>query len=170
MKDLRKIKEGMSGEEAATVIYMNDSDLYDKVEACRQELEANKAYVAQINAGGKTDIQVKSFTGTSETDVMSQAAVTSQVSNINGRIDNAAMLADAEITEDTHDGPNVAIVNAKYATQASYDMQGHELSSYFYRLNDLDTRLKEVEKFNARLVKIEGRLDVIEATLKQLGA
>ena len=76
----------------------------------------------------------------------------------------------AEITEDTHDGPNVAIVNAKYATQASYDMQGHELSSYFYRLNDLDTRLKEVEKFNARLVKIEGRLDVIEATLKQLGA
>ena len=59
MKELRKIREGMSGNEAAQVIYNNDSDLFDKITACNEAIEANKAYVAQINAsGGKVDISV----------------------------------------------------------------------------------------------------------------
>ena len=145
MKDLRRITEGMSGAEAATVIYNNDSDHWDKVAECKASLEANKAYAAQVNAGGKTNITVTSFTGTSTTDVMSQSGVTTPVNSINDRIDKMAVISDEDIEDGVTDGPVVNIVSATYATQAMYDSEGHTIASIVSVASALESRITELE-------------------------
>jgi hypothetical protein len=100
MNNLKKIAEGQTGSEVATLIYENDNKLYDLYQSCRNELEANKAYVAMINSGdNKTLISVVSTTGTSQTDVMSQSAVTSAIDSVSTGLSNVCVMSDYDIEE-----------------------------------------------------------------------
>jgi hypothetical protein len=100
MNDLKKISEGQSGLQVANIIYDNDNKLYSLFENCRDELDANKAYVAKINSGGnQTLLSVVSTTGTSTTDVMSQQAVTNAIESVQTSMGNACLIANVDIPE-----------------------------------------------------------------------
>ena len=156
MKELRKIREGMSGNEAAQVIYNNDSDLFDKITACNETIEANKAYVAQINAsGGKVDISVEQFKGSSVTDVMSQSGVTKEFNRIDEHLENL-------------DPPVTNVVNATYSVQASRDAEGHVLSQMYYDIRDLQRMVAEIDTLKTQIVDLKRRVNVLESKLNEI--
>lgn len=166
MKELRKIREGMSGNEAAQVIYNNDSDLFDKITACKSVIEANKAYVAQINSSsGKTNVGVEQYTGPSVTDVMSQSGVTREINRIDSHLEHMCGLADLDIPE-TLDPPITDVVNATYAVQASRDAEGHILTAMYYDIKDLQKSILEIAALKAEIDKLKRRVEVLESKVK----
>ena len=168
MKELRKIREGMSGNEAAQVIYNNDSDLFDKITACNETIEANKAYVAQINAsGGKVDISVKQSKGSSVTDVMSQSGVTKEFNRIEMELGNMCSMLDLDIQEKL-DPPVTNVVNATYSLQASQDDEGHVLSKMYNDIRDLQGMVAEIDTLKTQIADLKRRVNVLESKLNEV--
>ena len=168
MKELRKIREGMSGNEAAQVIYNNDSDLFDKITACNETIEANKAYVAQINASGSiVKISVEQSKGSSVTDVMSQSGVTKEFNRIDEHLENMCGMLDLDIPENL-DPPVTNVVNATYSVQASRDAEGHVLSQMYYDIRDLQRMVAEIDTLKTQITDLKRRVNVLESKLNEV--
>lgn len=163
MEELRKIREGMSGNEAAQVIYNNDSNLFDKITACSNALEANKAYVAQIESSGSiVKIAVSQSKGDSTTDVMSQSIVTDEINRIDGHLENVCGMADLDIPENLNP-PVTDVVNATYSVQASRDAEGHVLTEMYYDIKDLQRLVTEIDDLKTEIANLKRRVEVLES-------
>jgi hypothetical protein len=130
MNDLKKITEGQTGSEVAKLIYDNDTKLYNLIDNCISELDANKAYVAKINSGdSQVLLSVASTTGTSTTDVMSQKAVSDAINNVAESFENSCLIMDTDIPE--------------IGTETSVTSQTTQ--AILSRIEDLEARLSKLE-------------------------
>ena len=169
MGELKKIREGMSGNEAAQVIYDNYSDLLDKITACNDTIEANKAYVAQIDKFGTiVKIPVEQSSGTSTTAVVSQSFVTKEFHKINNDLDNrCVMMLDLDIPEKL-DPPATDVVNVTYSLHASKDDKGHVLSQMYDDIRDLQKMVAEIDTLKTQISDLKGRVNVLESKLNEV--
>lgn len=166
MKELRKIREGQNGNEVAQLIYNNDSDLLDEITACKETIETNKAYVAQINASGcKVDISVLPSTGYSMTDVISQSGVTQEFNKVKMELGNMCSMLDLDIPENID--PPVIVVNATHSVQASRDAEGHLLSQMYYDIRDLQRMVAEIDTLKTQIEDLKRRVNVLESKLNE---
>jgi vacuolar-type H+-ATPase subunit D/Vma8 len=164
MSELRKIRQGASGYEAADIIYSNDTDLLSKIQDIDGELEANKAYVEMINAssGGTAPVaHVSQETGSSTTDVMSQAAVTNELAKINTDLGDVCKIADLEIPENLNP-PQTNVVNAIYAQSAATDDKGHVLSSMYDDIQYLKSLEDKIQSLRDQITALTTRVEVLE--------
>ena len=163
MTELRKIREGMSGNEAAQVIYDNYSDLLDKITACNDTIEANKAYVAQIDKFGTiVKIPVEQSSGTSTTAVVSQSFFTKEINRINNDLENMCVMLDLDIPEKL-DPPVTDVVNVTYSLQASQDDKGHVLSKMYNDIRDLQGMVAEIDTLKTQIADLKRRVEVLES-------
>ena len=168
MGELKKIREGMSGNEAAQVIYDNYSDLLDKITVCNDTIEANKAYVAQIDKFGTiVKIPVRQCSGTSTTAVVSQSFVSKELNRINDDLNKMCVMLDLDIPEKL-DPPVTDVVNVTYSLSASQDDKGHVLSKMYNDIIDLQGMVAEIDKLKTQIKDLEGRVNVLESKLNEV--
>ena len=113
MEKLNRIKQGMTGQQAADVIYNNDSELLKSIE----ELKAS---------GGTGNVNVVQTTGDSTTSVISQAGVTKEVKEINRHSENVCGMLDFDSV--TVGLPVIDVANAEHVVMVSQDDEGHILA------------------------------------------
>lgn len=167
MRELREIREGMYGYQAAQVIYDNYRDLLDKIAACNDTIEANKAYVKIINESGSiVDISVAQSTGYDINAVMSQSGVTKEIFRIDKQLDNMCGMLDLDIPENL-DPPVTDVVNATYSEQASRDAEGHVLSQMYYDIRDLQRMVAEIDTLKTQIADLKRRVNVLESKLNE---
>lgn len=149
MKNLRQISEGMSGYEAAHIIYDNDSKLYELINSCVNELEANKAYVELLNAGVSGGVAIEQRTGDDVTAVMSQAAVSNEISRIDNKLSETVGFVAPDIPESVHMPDCTRIANAEFATVASAVRIGdtnEPLSNMYYDVESLKETVRQLNE------------------------
>lgn len=167
--ELKKIREGMSGNEAAQVIYDNYSDLLDKITACNDTIEANKAYVAQIDKFGTiVEIPIAHTTGYTVDCVMSQSSVTKEFDKINNDLENrCVMMLDLDIPEKL-DPPATDVVNATYSLHATKDDEGHVLSQMYDDIRDLQKMVAKIDTLKTQIADLKRRVNVLESKLNEV--
>ena len=131
MEKLNRIKQGMTGKQAADVIYNNDSELLKSIE----ELKAS---------GGTGNVNVVQTTGDSTTSVISQAGVTKEVNEINGHLENVCGMVDLD--SDTVGLPVIDVSNAEHAVRASQDDEGHVLSERYSAIQTLTSEVNSLKE------------------------
>ena len=130
MEKLNRIKQGMTGQQAADVIYNNDSELLKSIE----ELKAS---------GGTWNVNVVQTTGDSTTSVISQAGVTKEVNEINGHLENVCGMVDLD--SDTVGLPVIDVSNAEHAVRASQDDEGHVLAEMYSAIQTLTSEVNSLK-------------------------
>lgn len=131
MEKLNRIKQGMTGQQAADVIYNNDSELLKSIE----ELKAS---------GGTGNVDVVQTTGDSTTSVISQAGVTKEVNEINGHLENVCGMIDPDYG--TVELPVIDVANAEHAVRASQDDEGHVLSEMYSAIQTLTSEVNSLKE------------------------
>ena len=126
MEKLNRIKQGMTGQQAADVIYGNDSELLKAIE----ELKVS---------GGTGGVVVSQTTGDSTTSVISQAGVTKEINRIDGHLENVCGMVDFD--SGIVDLPVIDVANAEHAIRADQDSDGHILTEMY---NTIQTLVSEV--------------------------
>lgn len=132
MEKLNRIKQGMTGQQAADVIYNNDSELLKSIE----ELKAS---------GGTGNVNVVQTTGDSTTSVISQAGVTKEVNDINGHLENVCGMIDLDSDTDTVGLPVIDVKNAEHAVRASQDDEGHVLAEMYSAIQTLTSEVNSLK-------------------------
>lgn len=130
MEKLNRIKQGMTGQQAADVIYNNDSELLKSIE----ELKAS---------GGTGNVDVVQTTGDSTTSVISQAGVTKEVNDINGHLENVCGMIDPDYG--TVELPVIDVANAEHAVRASQDDEGHVLAEMYSAIQTLTSEVNSLK-------------------------
>ena len=130
MEKLNRIKQGMTGQQAADVIYNNDSELLKSIE----ELKAS---------GGTWNVNVVQTTGDSTTSVISQAGVTKEVNEINGHLENVCGMVGLD--SDTVGLPVIDVSNAEHAVRASQDDEGHVLAEMYSAIQTLTSEVNSLK-------------------------
>lgn len=130
MEKLNRIKQGMTGQQAADVIYNNDSELLKSIE----ELKAS---------GGTGNVDVVQTTGDSTTSVISQAGVTKEVNEINGHLENVCGMIDPDYG--TVELPVIDVANAEHAVRASQDDEGHVLAEMYSAIQTLTSEVNSLK-------------------------
>lgn len=131
MEKLNRIKQGMTGQQAADVIYNNDSELLKSIE----ELKAS---------GGTWNVNVVQTTGDSTTSVISQAGVTKEVNEINGHLENVCGMIDPDYG--TVELPVIDVANAEHAVRASQDDEGHVLAEMYSAIQTLTSEVNSLKE------------------------
>lgn len=131
MEKLNRIKQGMTGQQAADVIYNNDSELLKSIE----ELKAS---------GGTGNVDVVQTTGDSTTSVISQAGVTKEVNEINGHLENVCGMIGLD--SDTVGLPVIDVANAEHAVRASQDDEGHILAEMYSAIQTLTSEVNSLKE------------------------
>ena len=131
MEKLNRIRQGMTGQQAADVIYNNDSELLKAIE----ELKAS---------GGTWNVNVVQTTGDSTTSVISQAGVTKEVNEINGHLENVCGMIDPDYG--TVELPVIDVANAEHAVRASQDDDGHVLAEMYSAIQTLTSEVNSLKE------------------------
>lgn len=163
LTELRKINQGMTGSQAAKVIYDNDRKLFDEINECQQDLDENAVIVGRANAqagrySGETITLVQS-TGNSETAVMSQAAITNEYDRMNNSLSGVCFISDdkggvSELAK--------VKVNAKTASMAAMDLKGRSISAI------IDEFVNYKVSANKTITELNARITTLENTIKGL--
>jgi len=164
MKELRKISEGMSGFQAAEVIYSNDRELGKAIDACRKELDANKAFVAMIEGETPISLDVAQSTGSGVTSVMSQAAVTTELDSINATLNNVTKIAPITGTPEVI-GELRVMTEASTAAKAMTDGNGNSIAGQF---NEINAQLNGTSGLTATLNAVKETIESLEARIHEL--
>lgn len=163
MKELRQIKEGMTGYQASQVIYGNDKLLDAAIRECRTELDANKAYVAQLQGSDKISLDVAQKTGSGTTTVMSQNAVTEELDKVNEALITKVSTTTLEGADEEIIGSIVYKDSAEYAKSAATDGKGESISGNFEAVKgSIQGQSERIEAMQTTIADLQGAIEELK--------
>lgn len=125
--DLRKISNGDTGAKAASIIYENDTNLFNKAQICLEQIEANRKIIDNVS-GGSIQFVAESTTGESISNGMTQQAATKALIEESGVTSGVCCIQD-EIFKLNISGDDYE--TASIAEFAKYDENGASIEVAF---------------------------------------
>lgn len=158
--DLRKISNGDTGAKVASIIYENDTNLFNGSQICLKQIEANRKIIDEAS-GGPIQFVIEEAPGQSISNGMSQKAITKALFDESSVTSGVCCIQD-EISVLNASGETCDFANV--AEFAKYDENGIELETAFDKileykkaneaiLNNMLNRVSNVERELARRYK-----------------
>lgn len=150
--DLRKISNGDTGAKAASIIYENDTNLFDNAQICLEQIEANRKIIDGAS-GSSIQFVTENTTGQSTSNGMTQKATTKVL------IEGSEATSGICCVQDEINILNVSGEEYEFASLAefaAYDENGTELKTVF------DEILEHKQTYEAALDNMLDRVSNIE--------